>query len=67
MVIASQVDMDVSFINTKLVKNNTIFRNHLFDLIDMYNSNMNIIIANGIKKPDVLVSVYNKEKPLLSK
>jgi len=59
--------MDVPFINNNLVKNNSIFRNHLFDLIDLYNSKMNIIIANGIKKPEVLVSAYNKEKPLLSK
>ena len=60
-------DMDVSFINTNLVKNDTIFRNHLFDLIDMYNSKMKIIIANGIKKPDMVVSACNKEKSLLSK
>jgi hypothetical protein len=42
-------------------------RIYLIGLIDLYNSEMNITIANGIKKPDMVVSACREEKPLLSK
>jgi hypothetical protein len=63
----SKPEVKHSFLNINITKPNQFFTVYFVILIDLYINVINIIIANKIKNPDMLVNTCKKEAPLLLK